>query len=109
MIASEAPWDCAYNTRTGTTMPMPIYAAQTPSKTASNVRLRAIVIPLLWSIGLSRFYHAVRDMPSVKRTGKERVGQGRTGVSSGWALDEEVSPVSLLSQGAPIFATKEAQ
>ena len=42
MIASEAPRDSAYNTRTGTTMPIPVKEAQTANDTASKVRLRSI-------------------------------------------------------------------
>src|SRR5690348_13448516 len=37
---SDAPCSCAYNTRTGATIPIPVKAAQTANETASSVRLR---------------------------------------------------------------------
>src|SRR5579875_91842 len=42
IMASDAPCDCAYKTRTGTTIPIPIYATQTARETERSVRLRSI-------------------------------------------------------------------
>jgi len=44
-MTNDAPRDWAYNTRTGTTIPMPVKAAQTASDTASRVLLRSIKSP----------------------------------------------------------------
>jgi hypothetical protein len=44
-MANDAPRDSAYNTLTGTIIPMPVNDAQTASDTASRVRLRSIKSP----------------------------------------------------------------
>src|SRR6266516_945318 len=44
-MANDAPRDSAYNTLTGTIIPMPVNDAQTANDTASSVWLRSIKSP----------------------------------------------------------------